>query len=151
MGELWGRYTRIAIWGVALLSFAAGSLVTAAWMRGNVRADSNRLFELRVYHALPRRLPALESTFRETTSKLLAKHDLNVVGYWTVQQDPSPAWNNTFVFMLAHSSTDEAKKNWDAFEADPAFQDIIKSEHAAPTITKIERTYLRPTEFSPLK
>ena len=46
-----------------------------------VRADSNRVFELRVYHTVPGTVPELESRFRNTTSKLLAKHDLRVVGY----------------------------------------------------------------------
>ncbi len=139
--------------GIALLSFAVGSLLTAGLMHVHqVRADSNRIFELRVYHALPGKLPALEARFGDTTSKLLAKHNLNVVGYWTVPQDPSPFWNDTFIFMLAHSNLDEAKENWAAFDADPAFQDdVLKPEKTDPTVTKIERTYMRPTDFSPMK
>lgn len=102
---------RIRGLGIGLLCFALGSALTAASMRiAQVRADNSRLFELRVYHAVPGKLPALESRFRDTTSKLLAKHNLNVVGYWTVPEDSSPAWNNTFIFMLAHSNLDEAKK-----------------------------------------
>jgi hypothetical protein len=47
--------------------------VTAHLMRVNqVRADSNRVFELRVYHALPGKLPTLESRFPDRTAKLLA-------------------------------------------------------------------------------
>jgi hypothetical protein len=81
---------------IGLVSFAAGSLITARLMHVNqVRADSNRVFELLVYHALPGKLPALESRFRDTTSKLLAKHDLKVMGYW-VPED-APGWDNTFV------------------------------------------------------
>jgi hypothetical protein len=44
----------------------------------------------------------------DTTSKLLAKHDLNVVGYW-VPTD-SLAWDNTFTRILAHPSREEAKR-----------------------------------------
>ena len=74
---------------IALVSFAAGLLITARLMHVNqVRADSNRVFELRVYHAVPGNLPALESRFRDTTSKLLAKHDLKVVGYWVPEDLP---------------------------------------------------------------
>src|ERR1700724_2638692 len=79
--------------GIALLSFAAGSFVTARLAHLNqVRADGNRVFELRIYHAMPGKLPALESRFRDTTSKLLAKHDLKVVGYWI--PEGVPAWDN---------------------------------------------------------
>jgi len=64
----------------ALLSFAAGSLVTARLTHlRQVRADSNRVFELMVYHTEPGKVPELESIFRDV-SKLQAKHDLNVIG-----------------------------------------------------------------------
>ena len=135
--------------GIALVSFAAGSLVTARMSHvDQVRADSNRVFELRVYHTVPGKVPALESRFRDTTSKLLTKHDLNVVGYW-VPEDAS--WDNTFVFMLAHSSRDEAKKNWDALWADPGFQEVIKAEQANKLVEKVDVTYMHPTDFSSMK
>ena len=135
---------------IALVSFAAGSLITARLMQINqVRADSNRVFELRVYHTLPGKVPELESEFRDTISKPLAKHDLKVVGYW-VPED-APAWENTFIFMLAHASREEAKKNWDAFRADPEFQEVLKTEQANKTVEKIDSTYMRPTDFSPMK
>ncbi len=137
---------------IALLSFVAGALVTAGLMHVNqVSADSNRVFELRIYHALPGKLPALESRFRDTTSKLLAKHDLKVVGYW-VSEDAAPAGlGNTFVFMVAHSSREEAKRNWDAFGTDPAFQQVLKAEQAEKLVEKIDVTYMRPTDFSAMK
>ena len=60
--------------GIALISFLAGSLVTARLSHINqVRANNNRVFELRVYHAVPGKLPVMESRFRDTTSKLLPK------------------------------------------------------------------------------
>ena len=139
-----------AVFGAALISFAAGSFITARLARvSQVRADSNRVFELRVYHALPGKLPALESRFRDTTSKLLAKHDLNVVGYWT--SDGASTSNNTFIFLLAHSSREEAKKNWAAMWADPQFQEVVKAEQTEKLVEKVDVTYLRPTDFSALK
>jgi hypothetical protein len=137
------------VWGLALVAFAAGSLVTARLAHvSRVRADSNRIFELRVYHTLPGKVPALESRFRDTTSKLLAKHDLNVVGYW-VPEDA--AWDNTFIFMVAHSSREEAKKNWGAMFADPGFQEVVKAEQANKLVEKVDVTYMHPTDFSAMK
>jgi len=137
------------ICGIALVSFAAGSLVTARLAHiSQVRADSNRVFELRVYHTLPGKVPALESRFRDTTSKLVAKHDLNVVGYWVPEDAP---WDNTFIFMVDHPSREEAKKNWDALWADPGFQEVLKSEEANKTVEKVESTYMHPTDFSAMK
>jgi len=133
-----------------LVSFAAGSLITARLAHmDQVRADSNRVFELRVYHTVPGKVPALESRFRDTASKLLAKHDLPAVGYWV--PEGAPAWNDTFVYILAHPSREEAKKNWDAMRADPGFQEMLKSEQAEKVVEKVDSVYMRPTDFSPMK
>jgi hypothetical protein len=136
--------------GIALLSFAAGSLITARLAQVNqVRADSNRVFELRVYRAVPGKLPALESRFRDTASRLLAKHDLKAVGYW-VPED-APAADNTFIYIVAHASREQAKKNWDAMHADPEFQEMAKSEQTDKLVEKVDATYMHPTDFSPMK
>ena len=139
--------------GTALVSFAAGSLLTTRLMHlSQVKADSNRVFELRVYHTVPGEVPALESIFRDV-SKLIAKHDLNVVGYWVPDDDP--AWANTFIYLVAHPSQEEAKKNWNALHADPAFPEFRKQ--AAPLIEKVhegyrvDEVYMRPTDYSAMK
>jgi hypothetical protein len=139
--------------GTALVSFAAGALLSARLMRlEQVRADSHRVFELLVYHTVPGQVPALESIFRDV-AKLQAKHDLNVVGYWVPSDDP--AWANTFVYLVAHPSRDEAKKNWDALHADPAFPEYRKQ--AAQLIERVDdgyrvdEVYMRPTDFSAMR
>ena len=112
--------------GVAMISFAGGLFVDRLARTARVRADSNRVFELRVYHAVPGKLPAMASRFRETTSELLAKHNLNVIGYWT--SEDAPTSDNTFVFLLAHQSRDEGKTRktgWEAMRTDPEFETVI--------------------------
>jgi hypothetical protein len=141
---------RWKVCAMVLLSFIAGSLITACLAHiDEVRADSDRLFELRVYHTLPGKVPALELRFRNIASKLLAKHDLKVVGYWV--PEGSPDWDNTFIYLVAHSDREEAKKNWDAMMADPELQQLIKSEQANKLVEKIDVTYMRPTDFSAMK
>ena len=139
--------------GAALLSFAAGSLLTARLMHlSQARADSKRIFELMVYHTLPGKVPELEAIFRGV-SKLSAKHGLDVVGYWVPNDDP--AWANTFVYLVAHPSREEAKKNWDALHADPTFPEY--RQQAAPLIEKdaagykVDEVFMRPTDYSALK
>jgi len=147
------KLTAAGICATALVSFLAGSLLTARLMRPpTVRADSDRVFELMVYHTLPGKAPALESVFRDV-SVLQAKHNLNVVGYWTPSDDS--AWKNTFVYLIAHPSREEAEKNWSALHADPAFPPYFKA--AAPLIEQVngqynvELIYMRPTEYSAMK
>ena len=149
-----GKFERWMVCGLALFSFAAGSLLTARLTRLNqVRADSNRVFELMVYHTLPGKVPALEAIFRDV-SKLQAKHDMNVVGYWVPGED-DPAWANTFIYLVAHPSRDEAKRNWQALHADPAFPEYGKQ--AIPLIEKageayrVDEVYMRPSDFSAMK
>jgi hypothetical protein len=143
---------RLEVCGIVLVSFVVGSLVTARAMQGNqVSATSTGVFELRIYHAVPGKMPALEARFRDTTSALLVKHGLKVVGYW-VAEDASTAdktFNNTLVFMLAHSSREKAKDNWDAMRADPEFQAMVTSEQADKLVERVESTYMHPTDFSP--
>jgi hypothetical protein len=116
-------------------------------------ANNNRVFELRVYHTLPGKVPALESIFRDV-AKLQAKHGLDVVGYW-VPDDKDPAWTNTFIYLVAHPSQQEAKKNWHALHADPAFPEY--RNQAAPIIEKVgddyrvDEVYMRPTDYSAMK
>lgn len=138
----------------ALLSFAVGSLLTARLTHLNrVRADNNRVFELMVYHTVPGKVPALESIFRDV-SKLQAKHDLYVVGYW-VPGGEDPAWANTFIYLVAHPSLDEAKNNWHALHADPAFPGY--RDQAAQILEKVDQkyrvdeVYMRPSDFSAMK
>ena len=139
-----------SICAIVLLSFTAGSLITARLAHiDDVRADSNRVFELRIYHTVPGKLPALESRFQDIYSKLLTKHDLQVVGYWV--PEGAADWDNTFVYLVAHSSREEAKKNWDAMLADPDVQEAIKAEQANKLVEKIDKIYMRPTDFSPMK
>jgi len=139
-----------------LVSFAAGSLFTARLMHlHQVRADSNRVFELMVYHTAPGKVPELESIFRDV-SKLQAKHDIDVVGYWVPNEEAAePAWANTFVYVVAHPSREKAKENWDALHADPAFPEYRKQ--ASQIIEKVDgeyrvdEVYMRATDFSALK
>ena len=147
------KYKAWMVCVTALLSFAAGSLLTARRIHvSQVRADSNRVFELMIYHTVPGKGPELESIFRDV-SKLQAKYHLNVVGYWVPNDDP--AWKDTFIYLVAHPSLDEAKRNWHALHADPSFPPYRKA--AEPLIQKVndeykvDEVYMRPSDYSAMK
>lgn len=149
IAKVW-KFNGWSVCGIVMVAFAAGSLTSTRLMHVNqVSAASDRVFELRIYHAMPDKLPALESNFRDIWSKLLAKHDLKVVGYWV--PEGTPAWDNTFVYLVAHSSREEAKKNWSAMVADPDVQEPLKTEKANNVLEKVDSIYMRPADFSPMK
>lgn len=133
--------------GIALAAFGAGSLVSAPLVRSNQPGQNDRLFDLRIYHAVPGKVPALVERFGDATG-LFAKHHLEVVGYWVADD---PAGKDTFVYLVAHRNRDEAKKNWDAFHADPAFQKYRDAEKAEKLIERDEHVYMRPTDYSEMR
>jgi hypothetical protein len=63
-----------------------------------------------------------------------------------------PAWRDTFVYLVAFPSRDDAKRVWDGLHADPEFRPLI--EAAKPLIQKVDgrfhvdEVYMRPTDFS---
>jgi hypothetical protein len=147
------KFEAWVVCAATLVSFVAGSLFTIRLTHLNpVRAESHRVFELMIYHAMPGKGPALESLFRDV-SKLQAKHGLDVIGYWVPKDDP--AWSDTLIYLVAHPSRDEATKNWHALHADPEFPPYRKS--AEPLIQKaddqfkVDEVYMRATDYSAMQ
>src|SRR6266700_1492442 len=106
--------TKFRLCTIVALSFIAGALFVGQWTRiEKVRADSNRLFELRVYHTFPGKLPVLQANFRDHNVAFLKKHGITSIGYWTPQD--SRASENTLIFIVAHDSREAADKNWKEF------------------------------------
>src|SRR5579859_4500644 len=74
-------------------SFLLGALL-ASYI-GHAAAN-DRVYQLLIYHAVPGKVPALVSRFRDA-SKLQAKHHLDTLGYWVPGDDPK--WADTFVYL----------------------------------------------------
>jgi hypothetical protein len=143
-------------YGVILVCLAAAPVLTASAVHGKQSSvHTNEAFEIHIYHAMPGKLPALEARFRDTISRLLPKHGLKVVGYWTTEDasaaDKTKTLSNSFIFVVAHPSLDKAKENWDAMHADPEFQALVKSEQVDRLVEKVDATYMHSTDFSPMK
>jgi hypothetical protein len=142
---------RFRLCALAALAFTAGSLLTARFMKtDNVAAQSPRVFELRVYHCLPGRLPALQTRFRDHTISIFAKHHITSVAYWTPQDDPQK--DNTLIYVIAHESREAAKKNWAEFGKDPEWREVAKASEAdGKIVEKVDSTFMDPTDYSPMK
>jgi NIPSNAP len=145
------KFKRWTVCGTALVSCFVGFL-GALTHANETKVDKDRVFELRIYHAVPGKGPALESLFRDA-SKVMANHGINVIGYWVPNEDP--VWKDTLIYIVAHPTREEAKKNWDAVHADPVFRPYV--EAAKPLIDKVGKTfrvdevYMRPTDFSSMR
>jgi hypothetical protein len=107
------------------------------------------LYELRIYHCLPGRLPKLLQRFETVTLELFEKHGIRPAGFWTVQIGEG---NNDLHYFLAWESLAEREQKWAAFQADPAWQAArAESERDGPIIGSIKSMILQPTAFSTVK
>ena len=132
---------------IGFAGFFVGESVGAA---ASARQHESRVFELRTYTVAPGKMSALQARFRDHTMRLFEKHGIRNVLYSTPVDEPSA--NNTLVYIVSHESTDVAKRSWGSFVADPVFQKAFnESIQDGRLVAKIERQFLRPTEFSPLK
>jgi hypothetical protein len=106
------------------------------------------VYELRVYHTLPGKLPDLLTRFREHTTKLFEKHGIKNVAYWTPVDEPQKS--NTLIYIILHPSREAAAANWKAFQDDPEWQSVRdKSEANGKIVEKVDSTYMALTDFSP--
>ncbi len=108
------------------------------------------VFELRTYTSYEGKLPELLARFRDHVTKLFEKHSMTNIAYW-VPQD-APASQNTLIYVLAHSSREAAKKNWDAFRSDPEWQKVRNETEAnGKLVLNIDSVFMNPSECSPMK
>ena len=107
------------------------------------------IIEVRIYHCLPGRLPALNERFTGTTLGFFDKYGIKQVGFWTTLIGPS---NHALTYMLSWESLAERESKWDAFQSDP---DWIKkrtaSEAEKSIVERVENYFLTPTAYSALK
>jgi len=107
------------------------------------------IYELRVYKAVPGRLPALMNRFANITLKLWEKHGIKQAGFWTTLVGDS---NQELYYLLAWESLADREKKWAAFGADPEWQARrAETEKDGPIVANVANQLLSPTAFSSVK
>lgn len=107
------------------------------------------IVELRIYHCVPARLPALLDRFKNATLPLFDRHGVRQIGFWTTLVGAS---NQTLTYMLAWDNLAEREHRWGAFVADPEWAaKRTVSERDGPLVERIENQLLTPTAFSALR
>jgi hypothetical protein len=131
-----------------IAAFGVSALVADS-TKGDQKMDT-RVFELRTYHAAPGKMKALNSRFRDHTCELFKKHGMTIVGFW----NPSEAADadKTLIYLLAFPSREAADRSWKAFAADPEWKKVKEaSEKEGRLVEKVDRVFLNPTDYSPMK
>ena len=107
---------------------------------------SSKVQELRIYDAMPGKLPALHDRFSDHTIKLFERHGMENIAYWT----ESVGTSNRLVYMLGYPSLADREKGWAAFGADPDWQKArVESERDGPLVRLSSASILRLTPYSP--
>ena len=107
------------------------------------------IYELRVYHCVSGRLPALLKRFEGTTLALWAKHGIRQAGFWTVMVGHS---NQDLYYLLQWESLAEREKKWAAFQSDQEWITArAKTEEDGQIVLNIVNQLLAPTSFSSVK
>jgi hypothetical protein len=126
---------------IALTAIAAGVSI------GQEKNVNTRVYELRTYTTLPGRLPALNKRFAEHTLKLFEKHGMKNEMYWVPDGE-----DNKLIYVVSHASREAADKSWKDFGADPDWQKVrAESEKDGKIVEKVERVWMKQTDYSPNK
>jgi hypothetical protein len=109
-----------------------------------------RVFEIRTYYAAEGKMDALSARFRDHTCKLFEKHGMKNIGYWQAIEPKDG--KQVLIYILAHESEDAAKKSWEAFQDDPDWKKVKEeSEKDGALVDRIEKVFVKATDYSPIK
>jgi hypothetical protein len=107
------------------------------------------IYEMRVYHAVPGRLPDLLKRFENHTLKIWEKHGIKQAGFFTTLIGET---NQQLVYFLAWDSLAEREKKWGAFMVDKEWLGVrAETEKNGQIVAKVINQMLAPTAFSSVK
>jgi hypothetical protein len=106
------------------------------------------IYELRIYDAMPGKLPALNARFEKITGGYFEKHGIKQVGYWTDVIGIS----GRLTYMLAFDNLAHREKAWASFASDPdRLAAFAETEKDGLLVARVEHRILQPTSYSPMK
>ena len=107
------------------------------------------IYELRVYHCVPGRLPDLMKRFDTITLPLWDKHGIRQAGFWTTLVGES---NQDLIYLLKWETLAEREAKFGKFGADPEWLKArAETEKNGPIVAKVVNSFLQPTSFSSVK
>jgi NIPSNAP len=106
------------------------------------------IYELRIYDAMPGKLPALNDRFANITGGYFEKHGIKQVGYWTDVVGIS----GRLTYIVAFDDLAHREKAWASFAADAErIKAFAETEKDGPLVARVENKIMRPTGYSPMQ
>src|SRR5258708_3542368 len=107
------------------------------------------IYELRIYHCVSGRLPALLKRFDTITLKLWQQHSIKQPGFGTVRTGDS---NKDRYCLPQWDSLAEREKKGAPFQADPEWHaKRAETEKDGAIVASVANLILQPTAFSSVK
>ena len=104
------------------------------------------IYEQRIYHAMPGRLPDLLKRFESITLPIWTRLHIRQAGFWTTLVGGS---NHDLIYLLAWESMSEREQKWAGFMADTEWQrKRSETEQNGALVASIDNAFLQPTAFS---
>ena len=129
-----------------------GTLIALAAMEAGAGAQSgDTVYELRVYHLNPGKLPLILDRFRSKETAIFARCSMEGVAYWTPVEDSGEIKAGaTLVYMLRHASREQARQKLGKVSHDPEWVALkAETEKDGPFVARVDSTFLKLTDFSP--
>jgi hypothetical protein len=104
------------------------------------------IYELRVYHCMPGRLPDLLKRFETITLPIWERFGIRQAGFWTTMVGES---NQDLTYLLAWESLAEREEKFAAFAVDPEWlTKRAETEANGQIVASLSSQFLTPTSFS---
>jgi hypothetical protein len=103
------------------------------------------IYELRIYEAVPGRLPEVHHRFQNLTLGIWERHGIRQAGFWTAEVGTS----NELIYLLAWQDMGEREQKWNAFQSDKEWIDgRAKTEENGAIVARVRNSFLKPTPYS---
>lgn len=106
------------------------------------------IHEIRIYDAMPGKLPALNDRFANITLGYFEKHGIKSVAYWTDVIGIS----GRLTYLLEFEDLAHRERAWASFAADPErIAAFAETEKDGLLVARVENRIMRPTAYSPMQ
>lgn len=107
------------------------------------------IHELRIYRAMPGKMPALLDRFENLVLRYWDKHGIRQVAFWTTAIGPS---HLDMYHILEWENLEERDRKFTAFSNDPEWLAAFKeTERDGVMVASLSNAILKPTRFSKLQ
>lgn len=120
-------------------------IFSVLWTAHSFAAD-DRIFELRTYYAAEGKLELLNARFRDHTTNLFTKHNIENIAYWVPENNK----DNMLLYLLAYPDSEARTDSWNSFLSDPIWKAVkSESEINGKLVSKVDSIIMQLTDYSP--